>query len=125
MVECDSDLTKFHLEFNEIKGLLTGHGKEDLNFIKVLWCSYNVCKDVEFREYMKRKKQDYDGNYPSSALAIKELIRSASNMYTLCTCKDNYSWGSKSPEESEIVALKVEVGQLKGNLQLAGKIMKS
>ena len=32
--------------------------------------------------------------------------------------------GSKSPEESEIVALKAEVGQLKGNLQLAGKIMK-
>ena len=33
-------------------------------------------------------------------------------------------WGSKSPEKSEIVALKAEVGQLKGNLQLAGKIMK-
>ena len=48
----------------------------------------------------------------------------SSNMYTLCTCKDNYIWGSKSPEESEIVALESEVEQLKGNLQLAGKNMK-
>ena len=45
-------------------------------------------------------------------------------MYTLYIYKDNLAWGSKSPEESEIVALKAEVGQLKGNLQLAGKVMK-
>ena len=70
MVACDSDLTKFHLEFNKIKDLLTGCGKGALNFMKYLWCSYKVCKDFEFREYMKHKKQDYDDNYPSSTLTI-------------------------------------------------------
>ena len=92
--------------------------------MKYLWCSYKVCKDFEFREYMKCKKQDYDDNYPVSAFTIDELIRAATNLYTIHTYKVNYVWGSKSPEESEIVVLKAEVGQLKGNLQLAGKIMK-
>ena len=45
-------------------------------------------------------------------------------MYTVHICNDNHEWRSKSSEESEIIALKAEVGQLKGNLQLAGKIMK-
>ena len=87
-----------------------------------LWHLYKVCKDFDFREYMKHKKQDYDDNYPSSTLTIDDLIRSTSNMCTLHTHKDNHVWGSQSPEESEIVALKAQVGQLKGNLQLAGKI---
>ena len=77
-----------------------------------------------FREYMKHKKQDYDDDYPSSTLTVDEIIRSPSNMYTLHTFKNNYVWGSKSPKESEIAALKAEVGELKGHLQLAGKIMK-
>ena len=46
--ECDSALTKFDLEFNKIKGLLRGHGKGNLNFMKCLWPSYKVCKDFEF-----------------------------------------------------------------------------
>ena len=70
---------------------------------------------------MKHKMQDYNHNYPSSTLTIDELIRSASNMYTLCTHKDNHVWGSKLAGESEIVALKAE---LKKNQQLAGKITK-
>ena len=83
MAACDSDLTKFHLEFNKLKSLLTGYGRGDLNFME----------DFEFREYMKC---NYDDDiYPNSALTIDDLIRSASNMYTLCTHKDNHIWGSK------------------------------
>ena len=115
IVLCDSDLTKFHLQCNEVKSLLAGHGRRDLNFMKHLWCSYKVCKDFEFMEYMHGKKQNNNDKYPKSALTIDELIRSASNIYTLCTCKDNHVCGSKSPENSEIVDLKAEVGQLKGN----------
>ena len=59
-VSCDSDITKFHLKFNEIKGLLTGHGIGDLNFMKYLWHLYKVCKDFEFRMYMKSNKVDSD-----------------------------------------------------------------
>ena len=107
-----------------IKGLLTDHVKGDLNFMKYLWHLYKVHKDFEFWEYMKHKKQDINDNYPRSTLTIDEFIRSASKMYTLHTHKDYYICRSKSPERSDIVALKAEVRQLKGNLQLAGKIMK-
>ena len=120
MVACNSDLTKFHLEFNKIKGLLTGCGKGDINFMKYLWRSYKVGKDFEFWEYMKHKN-----NHPSSTLTVDELIRLASNMYTLCTHKDNHVWESKSPEESEIVALKAEVEQLRGNYSWLEKLCKS
>ena len=58
--------------------------------------------------------------------AVSSLLMSSSDQQvTFYTCKDNNVWGSKSPEESEIVTLKAEVRQLKGNLQLTGKIMKS
>ena len=40
---------------------------------------------------------------------MDEIIRSASNMYTFHTFKDNLVWGSTSPEEPKIVALKVKV----------------
>ena len=64
-------------------------------------------------------------NYPSIILINDELIRSASNMFTLYTCKDNHVWGSKSPKESDLVALKAEVKKFKGDPQLAGKITKN
>ena len=118
MVACDSDLSKFHLAFNKMKGLLTGHGRGNLNFMKYLWHSYKICKDFEFSEYMKCKNQDYNENYLSSTLTIDEFIRSVP------TYKNNHICGSKSPEELEIVALKAVVGQVKRNLQFAGKIMK-
>ena len=51
--------------------------------MKCLWPSYKVCKDFEFWEYMKHKKQDYDENYQSSILTVDELIRSASNILYL------------------------------------------
>ena len=81
--------------------------------MKYLWHACSVCNDFELREYMKQKKQDYNDNYLSSTLTINELIRLASNMYTLCTHKDSHVQGSKSPEESEIDVLKAEVGQWK------------
>ena len=95
MVACDSNMTKFHGELNEVKGLLTGHSRGDLNFMKYLWPSYKVCKDFELREYMKHKKQDYDDGHPSSTLTIDELIRLARKMYTLHTHRDNHACGSK------------------------------
>ena len=55
----------------------------------------------------------YDDINASSTLIIDEPIRSASIIYTIHTCKDNHVWGSKFPEESEIVALKADIGQSK------------
>ena len=81
--------------------------------MKYLWCSCKVCNDFEFREYLKHKKQGYDDNYPNRTLTVDELIRLASNMYNLCTCKDGHVWGSKLLKKSELVALKTEVGKLK------------
>ena len=80
MVACDSDLAMSHLEFNEIKGLLTCCGIGDLNFLKYLWCSYKICKDFEFREYMKHKKQDL-----TTIQAIPSLLMNSSDWQATCT----------------------------------------
>ena len=58
--------------------------------MKYLWHLYKICKDFEFSVYMKSNKVDSDDIYPNSTLTIDELIRPASNMFTLYTCQDNY-----------------------------------
>ena len=50
VISCDSELTKFHLDFNNTKGLHTSCRKNDLNFTKYLWQSYKIYDDSEFGE---------------------------------------------------------------------------
>lgn len=122
MTTFDSDINRFHLEYREIVALLKGRGKTNLDEFKPLWRGYALCKDADFRDYMKRKEETYDDEYPNSSLTVEQLMRSAQNKYTLRTRQSKYVWGSSTKEENQIVALTAQVEQLKGNLKLAGQV---
>ena len=127
MTEIDSDITKLHQEYNEVTSLLAGRGKTGIDGLKFLFRAYAVCKDPEFRDYMKRKKEEHDDNFPNSQLTPEKLMYMAQNKYTLRTREGANVWGSKSKEEDRIVALTSEiealkVEALKGNLKLSDNI---
>lgn len=53
MTTFNSDISRFHMEYGEIVALLEGHGKTNLDRFKPLWRGYALCKDADFRDYMK------------------------------------------------------------------------
>ena len=73
MVSCDTDLTKFHLVFDETMDYSAAMVK--LTFQKYLRQSYKVCKDLKFRKDKKHKKQGYDDDYSNNFIITEKLMR--------------------------------------------------
>ena len=127
----DSDVPKLHMEYREVTALLTGRGKTDYDGLKYLFRAYALCKDKEFRDYIKRKKEDHDDAYPNSPLTVDKLIQAAQNKYTLRTRESGNVWGSKTPDEERIVAMAAQLEEmaltaqsekLRGGLQLTDRV---
>jgi len=123
MIECDSDINRFHLEFREVVQLLEGRGKTGIDKLKYLFKAYKCAKDKDFRDWSKRKQEEYDESFPNPTLTADALMRLAQNKYVAATRPGSTTWGSRTAEEDRIVALAAQVESLKGGLKLADSIV--
>ena len=125
MTTCDSDIAKFILEWRNVVSLLEARGVVLADKFKILWRSFELCKDSYFVDYMARKQEAHEEDeslVPS--LTVDKLLKFALDKFTDRSRIDNHTWGSSSKREADFVALSAEVSSLKGNLKLAEKIAK-
>ena len=74
---------------------------------------------------MGRKQEDHEEDeIPVPLLTVNNILKFALDKYTDRSRIDNHVWGLPSKRKAEFVALAAEVTTLKGNLKLAGKILK-
>ena len=90
-----------------------GHNVEDLNLD--LFKGYDVCSDEKFREYIEKKKDDYEDGFD---MTPEKLMTYTKNKYNIMM-RDKV-WNALSPDQEKIVALSSTVQELKdSNLKLA------
>jgi hypothetical protein len=125
MTTCDSDIAKFILEWRNVVSLLEARGVVLADKFKILWRSFELCKDAYFVDYMARKQEAHEEDEsPTPSLTVDKLLKFALDKFTDRSRIDNHIWGSSSKREADFVALSAEVSTLKGNLKLAEKIAK-
>ena len=55
---------------------------------------------------------------------VDQLLKIVLNKYINCTRNNNYSWGSVSKRDTEIISLATKMISLKGNLKLTNNVTK-
>ena len=60
MTTCDSDIAKFILEWRNILSLLEARDVLLTDKFKILWRTFEICKDAYFFEYTERNQEAHD-----------------------------------------------------------------
>ena len=109
------DIENFNQYVKVNVGWLKARGERTDNFIINLFKAYQTASDVEFVEYIKIKRDQYDDGYN---ISTDELMTSALNKFDILR-KDNKR-NSMSPKQEQIIALAYVVKKLKEkNLKLS------
>ena len=125
MTTCDSKIVKFTLEWRNIVSLPEARGVVLTDKFKILWHTFEICKDAYFVEYMGHKQEAHEDNeIPTPSLTVDKLLKFVLEKYTDQSQIDNHVWGLSSKREAKFVTLAAEVTTLKGVMKLAEKIAK-
>jgi hypothetical protein len=115
------DIELLHSYFDTNYTQIIAHGAMVGNPVDILFAAYMVIPCHNFRSNIKCKQDAYmDGTL---ALAHKELIMLATNKFNLL--KQEGTWGAKSPDKDETVAMQAGLTTLKGQFQLAPNLKKA
>jgi hypothetical protein len=108
----DIDLINSYFDMNYSQILARGSTADDP--IAKLFDAYLVVPDINFKQYMAKKQDDYhDGNlWPN--FTHENLMAQATAKFTYFTTRK--IWGSKSPKKECLIAI---IADLKGKLKLA------
>ena len=113
--ECGNHIINFnsYAQGLELALKARGHNVEDLNLD--LFKGYVVCSDEKFREYIEKKKDDYEDGFD---MTPEKLMTYAENKYNIMM-RDKV-WNALSSDQEKIVVLSPTVQELKdSNLKLA------
>ena len=125
MTACDSDISKFILEWRNIVRILEAYDMVLKDKFKIMWHAFEICKDAYFVEYMGHKQEAHEEDEsPTSLHTVDKLLKFSLNKYMERSRIDNHVCRSSSKREAEFVALAAEVTTLKGNVNLSEKISK-
>ena len=87
---------------------LAAQKEHTTDLIANLFKTYSTSSDPAFREYVKKKKENYEDGDTYTANQIMKL---AGNKYE--SMLEAQEWNSPTKEEEEIMVLKVQIGDLK------------
>ena len=120
MVSVAYDVSKFNLYVKQQRKMLARRGESSHDLLNYLFEAFEVVDDSDFRQHIKRKKDDYE---EGADMTPDGLMATALNKYQ--TLLDKKAWRQKSTEQQQIVALTSSVKQLKdGNLELSKALKK-
>ena len=108
-----SDIAKFNEAVEDIINSLDARGQEPGDDLGLkLFKAYATASDSEFVSYIGRKKELYDEHQgPPALYTATEIMELAKNKYQQRL--DDGVWNKPSQEQEKIIALEVELKQLK------------
>ena len=114
MSSVNSDIDKFNLYVKQaVRGLKARRERTD-DLMIYLFKGYKTATNEEFVKYITQKEQSYN---EGSDLTYEQLMTFAHNDFE--NSKRNGIWGSKTPDQRQIVALQSSLNKVKkDNIQL-------
>jgi hypothetical protein len=113
MVQLNSNVTEFNTHVRStVSNLASGGGISGDDLLVYLFNSYKVVDDHSFKQWITRKKEDYDDG--REVPTIEELMTAAQTKYNQLIMGGQ--WKEKSPEEKDIIALSAELQMTKAKL---------
>jgi len=103
MVEVSSDVEKFNEHVVSQLNALAARGEDSLDMLAHLFKGYEAASDKTFRDYIAKKKDDYQEGKPMS---YKHLMDLALNKYNVL--QQTKKWNAPTKEEEDLIALKSE-----------------
>ena len=83
MTACDSDISKFILEWRNIVRILEAYDMVLKDKFKIMWHAFEICKDTYFVEYMGHKKEAHEEDEsPIPSITVDKLLKFAQDKYT-------------------------------------------
>jgi len=102
------DITKFNGHVKLLTDGLAARGQTTNDLLEFLFKGYGVVPDQEFRDYIKRKKENHDEGIITTA---EHLMLLADNRYKQ-RLESKEGWGIANPQEEKIIALQAKVDKL-------------
>lgn len=101
MQSVNSNIKEFNIYVKNCKTALLARGERVDDLLISLFKGYKAASDEEFREYIKRRREDYDDGTPMTA---EQLMVKAENKYL--DKVRNGTWNAESEDHKDLVALK-------------------
>ena len=120
MVSSNSNIEKFNDHVVQASGGLLARGERVDDLITNLFKGYKVADDIEFVSSIKLWESAY---YQGDDLTADTLMSKALNDYNAKVISQ--SWGAQSEEQTNIIALKAELQDIKDqNIKLSTSVLK-
>jgi hypothetical protein len=115
------DIEMVHSYFDSNYSQIIAHGATVNDPVDILFSAYAAVPCHNFRTYIRRKHDLYTNG--SLTITHEELIPIATNKFNLL--KQEGSWGAKSANEEQIIAMQAELSALKGQFALGPNLKKA
>jgi hypothetical protein len=101
------DITKFNGYVMLLINMLAARGQRTMDLLVFLFKGYFAVPDTDFKDYIKRKKEDHDEGATTTS---EQLMLMADAKYKLRL--EYGDWNVANPQEEKILALQAKVAQL-------------
>ena len=110
MVKINSDIKKFNTYVKQQVDSLAARGHHSTDLLANLFKGYIAASDRQFTAYIRTKQERYE---EGKIITSNQLMVMAKTKYQIIV--DKSEWNAPSPEETQILALKAEMNQMKHN----------
>lgn len=121
-VSVNGNIHDIHTHFDELYTMLRARGKDIEDIEMILFDTYRVSPNSEFRTYMKDRETEWLEDNPNMLNATyHQIMKKALIKFNTMTELD--TWGAVSQEQESIIALKAELDQVKGDALKLSKML--
>jgi hypothetical protein len=112
IVDLKSDVPSFNHYVQDIVKDLAAGGETSTDLLVYLFLAYAAVEDKEFKDFIKRRKQDYDDG--KEVITVEALMDQALNKYNQLV--QDGTWKAKTPEEQQLIALTAQLKEAKSKI---------
>ena len=100
------DVDKIHTRFNNTYAQLKARGEDVNDKEGILFSTYAQVPDKDFRDYMKRQKDDYlDNSGDMKNADYLAIMKKAASKFNSMKQDPTHQWGQPSEEDQKVIAL--------------------
>eukprot|EP00956_Cyclotella_meneghiniana_P031708 scaffold84058_cov48-Cyclotella_meneghiniana.AAC.1 len=105
-LQVQGDIDKVHTRFNNTYAQLKARGEDVSDKEALLFNTYAQVPDKDYRDYMKRQKDDYYANAGDMKNATYlTIMKKAAGKYNTTKQDATHTWGGPSEEDQKVIAL--------------------
>ena len=110
MAKVDSDISLFNQHVMTQVKKLNSHGKTSNNLLANLFKGYKAASDCEFKQYIKKRQEEFNDSADCNAITPDRLMHLALNKYK--SMLEAGEWKLQTDDELKIIALKAKIEKL-------------